>query len=374
MKTLTSQDTKPADDDSSKPFQKVKNTECLYLYKPNGNYYVLAKKNGKRIKQSLETTDLATAKRVLGDVLKDFHGLDSSQGDLTIGQLADRFLTTIANQAKDTVAFKTTIVKRLKEDFTLGKACPVSKVKQSDVKAWLASYDFSYASYNHYLHVVKSMFEIAVNDKAITISPIADFKGQKPVKPVRITPTFEEFNNIIADIRKQKRNAESNESADFLEFMGLVGVGQAEASGIMKQNVNLATSQLTFFRVKTRTPYVVPIFPQAKALILKRVSREDMKPTDYLFPVNMLKSKNGAAGPTRNAKKSLDAACKRLGLPAYTQRALRRMFVTRCIEKGIDVKVIAQWQGHQDGGKLILSTYSHVRNSHAEDMAKLLAA
>ena len=68
----------------------------------------------------------------------------------------------------------------------------------------------------------------------------------------------------------------------------------------------------------------------------------------------------------------LAAACKRLGLPAYSQRALRRTFITRCIEKGIDVKVIAQWQGHQDGGKLILGTYSHVRNTHAEEMAKLL--
>lgn len=48
------------------------------------------------------------------------------------------------------------------------------------------------------------------------------------------------------------------------------------------------------------------------------------------------------------------------------------MFVTRCIEKGIDVKVIAQWQGHQNGGKLILGTYSHVRNVHSEEMAKKL--
>jgi len=48
------------------------------------------------------------------------------------------------------------------------------------------------------------------------------------------------------------------------------------------------------------------------------------------------------------------------------------MFITRCIEKGIDVKVIAKWQGHADGGKLILSTYSHVRAQHDERMAALL--
>jgi hypothetical protein len=36
------------------------------------------------------------------------------------------------------------------------------------------------------------------------------------------------------------------------------------------------------------------------------------------------------------------------------------------------VKVIAQWQGHQDGGKLILDTYSHVRPAHSERMAALM--
>jgi hypothetical protein len=53
-------------------------------------------------------------------------------------------------------------------------------------------------------------------------------------------------------------------------------------------------------------------------------------------------------------------ACRRLGLPLYTQRALRRLFITRAIELGVDVKVNAEWQGHEDGGKLTLDTYSHV--------------
>jgi len=48
------------------------------------------------------------------------------------------------------------------------------------------------------------------------------------------------------------------------------------------------------------------------------------------------------------------------------------MFVTRAIELGVDVKVIAEWQGHRDGGKLILQTYSHVRPEHSNRMAQLL--
>ena len=44
----------------------------------------------------------------------------------------------------------------------------------------------------------------------------------------------------------------------------------------------------------------------------------------------------------------------------------------RAIEKGVDVKVIAEWQGHRDGGKLILDTYSHVNRSHSHRMAQLM--
>ena len=48
------------------------------------------------------------------------------------------------------------------------------------------------------------------------------------------------------------------------------------------------------------------------------------------------------------------------------------MFITRAIEKGVDVKVLAQWQGHRDGGKLILDTYSHVNPDHSQRMAQLM--
>ena len=49
------------------------------------------------------------------------------------------------------------------------------------------------------------------------------------------------------------------------------------------------------------------------------------------------------------------------------------MFITRAIERGVDVKVIAEWQGHRDGGKLILDTYSHVRPEHSQRMARLMS-
>jgi integrase len=365
MKTTTLQAAKPE-------FQRT-DVPCLYRYSSNGVYYALVRHEGKQKRASLKTTDKAVAKRLLADFRRDLGKVDTSQGRMTLRELCARYLATIASQAKDTVSLKAGIVNRLLTDFKPGADVQVAKVKISDLHGWVASYGFGYSSYNHYVQVIKNIFDIAVNDKIIASSPAAGMKGKKVVTPIRVTPTFEKFNAIVADVRKQKWNAEAQDSADYLEFMGLVGVGQAEAGGIQKQHVNIATKQLTFFRVKTQTPYVVPIFQQAEALVNKLINKPGMKPTDYLFPVNVDKSKNNSGTCTKDAKKSLAAACARLGLPAYTQRSLRRMFITRCIEKGVDVKVIAQWQGHKDGGKLILGTYSHVRNTHAEEMAKLLA-
>ena len=75
----------------------------------------------------------------------------------------------------------------------------------------------------------------------------------------------------------------------------------------------------------------------------------------------------------KDAKQALAGACKRLKLPAYSHRSFRRMFITRAIERGVDVKVIAEWQGHRDGNKLILDTYSHVAPKHSARMAKLVS-
>ena len=41
----------------------------------------------------------------------------------------------------------------------------------------------------------------------------------------------------------------------------------------------------------------------------------------------------------------------------------RHFFATRCLES-VDVPTVAKWLGHQDGGVLLLQTYSHVNDEH----------
>jgi integrase len=162
----------------------------------------------------------------------------------------------------------------------------------------------------------------------------------------------------VADIRSQKFNGhDAEQSGDFIEFLGLAGLGQAEAASIIRAHVDLESGRMIVYRHKTDVGFVIPIYPQLRPLVEKLCNGK--KHHERLFVIDQ-------------ARQALANACKRLELPPYTHRSLRRMFITRAIERGVDVKVIAEWQGHADGGKLILQTYSHVRPEHSNRMAALM--
>jgi integrase len=341
-------------------FEKV--GECLYRYSSNGVYYGRIRVDGKEIKRSLETTDRLLAKRKLAQFKDEQRQIDRSQGRLTLAELCDRYLKTIQHQKPKTVERKTCIVGRIKNDWPTGKLTQVAKMKPSDVDVWLSSVAqranrFGSASRNLHVSCVKEVFALAVRDRIIPVSPASHLRSAKLEKPIRLTPTFEQFKGIIAGVRGQQFNADAQDSADFLEFLGLAGLGQAEAAALRCCDVDFDAQRIVTFRHKTTTGFAVPLFPQVRPL-LQRLCQA--------------KAHNERVFKIADAKKALAGACRRLGYAPFSQRSLRRMFITRAIEKGVDVKVIADWQGHKDGGKLILDTYSHVNRAHSHRMAQLM--
>jgi hypothetical protein len=55
----------------------------------------------------------------------------------------------------------------------------------------------------------------------------------------------------------------------------------------------------------------------------------------------------------------MGTVCRQLGFPHFTPRSLRKFGIVRLLRSGVNVKLVSKWQGHQDGGKLILDTYRH---------------
>jgi len=348
-------------DMQSKALWTKSKTACLYRYNPTGQYYARVRFGGKLYRRVLGTQDYQLARRKLADFRRDLGRTDARAGNTSFGAMLDTYAGTVGKLSVSSQKEKRAIIAKLKSTWFGIGTLPLRLIKPSDVAAWLSRHcgDKSASYYNSVLTLIRSAFELAVEDRIIADSPAAHLRYRKRATPIRLTPTFEEFKAIVADIRAQPLNRYAEQSGDFVEFLGLAGLGQAEVRSITRADVDLDAGRIVTYRHKTRLGFAVPIFPQLRGLVEKLC-------TGKAHSQRLFKAKD--------AQKALANACKRLGLPAYSHRSFRRMFITRAIEKGIDVKVIAEWQGHRDSGRLILQTYSHVRRPHSDAMAEKMVA
>jgi integrase len=332
----------------------------LYRYNPNGQYHARVRAGGRLYRRALGTNDYQLARRKLADFRRDLGRTDVRAGKTTFGAVLDKYGQTIGGLSVSSQKDKRAIIAKLKSTWFGIDALPVRLIKPSDVSAWLSRHcgDKGASYYNSVLTVIRNALDLAVKDRIIADSPAAHLKYRKRDKPIRLMPTFEQFQQIVADIREQRLNREAEQSADFVEFLGLAGLGQAEARALTRADVDLDAGRIITYRHKTRQGFAIPIYPQLRPLVEKLC--KDKAHNQRLFKHD-------------DAAKALSNSCKRLGLPPFSHRSLRRMFITRAIEKGVDVKVIAEWQGHRDGGRLILQTYSHVRRPHSQAMAQLMS-
>jgi integrase len=149
-------------------------------------------------------------------------------------------------------------------------------------------------------------------------------------------------------VHEQSDNNDHEQSANFLAFLGLAGVGQAEAATMQWRDIGKPAGKISFVRQKTGRPFQVPIYswlaPLVNHLLASRNDEDDRK---TVFTI-------------RTAARALTNACKRLGSHRFTQRNLRAMCIKRLYDLRVPVKRIGEWQGQSDGGKLIQETYTEV--------------
>ena len=147
----------------------------------------------------------------------------------------------------------------------------VCDVKPSHLAEWLGQHEgrLKNTSYNRYAGFLKQVFEIAVADRMIARSPFDDAKTKwkKPQKPIRKVPTIEQFQAIVSDVRSQKFSADAKDSADLIEFLGLAGVGQAEAGSLTLGDIDWEKKRIQFRRHKTQQVFYVPIYNHLKPLL-----------------------------------------------------------------------------------------------------------
>jgi integrase len=334
---------------------------CLYRYKGR-TYYALVRHAGKQIRQSLETTDAALAKRRLTKFKSDLEKVDPEVARRSLDAHRLIYEKTISGAASTQTITRLSI-RRLVEEWPKESPRELRKIKPTDIKVWLKQYEgLSASTYNHMITDARRFFESAMEDGVLPENPMERIKYRKIPKIVRLTPTTEQFEAIVSNLRSQSANGHgAQDTADTVELAGRLGLGQAELAGIQRQHINLEAGTIQIFRKKTTEAFTIPIYPAAREIIERRVKSMPEEPASPLLP-------------HYNFIKALDGACTRLGLPHFEPRSLRRFFITTALRSGVDAPTVASWQGHRDGGALVLKTYGdEVRMDHSQRMAKLLA-
>ena len=199
-----------------------------------------------------------------------------------------------------------------------------------------------------------ALFKLALDDGHIEKSPLERLSRAKKGEPERQQPTWEQSLQLVESVMRSVA-----ETGVILAVMRHFGVGQAEIKYLRGEHVDFERSEIHFRRKKTGKCFDVPVFPHARAFI-ESLKNQGRLQTDR--PVVKW----------RNPRKTLETACKELGLPDFSPRAFRRTFIIHCLEEGVDPRVVAQWQGHRDAS-LIFNVYGkYVSKEHAAKMAEKL--
>lgn len=351
-------------------YVKVPNSIGLYRHAATGRYYAVKKLNGHRRERSLRTTDRKIAERRMKDWINSLDKTDTEVEKTTIKELTARLIAMTQAKSEST-QYVTGAVLRGFMHWSGGNT-QVRDIRPSRIDEWLVrrGRDLKNTSFNRIAGVIKQFFEVAVSDRIIAESPFDRVRARwrKPQTPIRRVPTVAQFEAIITNIRSHPGKREGRHGADFLEFLGLAGLGQAEAAALTWGDVDWQRNLLRIRRHKTDSRFSVPIYAHLRPLMERLMSKAGgaVTPNTRVFKI-----KGGCT--------SLTNACRRLGYHKFTQRNLRQCLIMRLWKSGVDRKVIARWQGHKDGGQLIINTYTEVFGSDDDEyerqqLAKLLPA
>jgi integrase len=228
----------------------------------------------------------------------------------------------------------------------------LKRVKERDVLDWFRGEcsRVSPGTANLRLAGWRSVFGLAKEWGELAVNPAAEVKRKPVIKRLRRTVAPGVIRDIARSIRGQESRY-SRETAAMVEAAAFSGLRPAELAAVEGKDIQGGWLAVRGGKegTKNRRERLVPINPALEEIIEREGWRER---AGRLFTI-------------KRASRPMRAACLRLGVPHVTQYDLRHFFATSCIERGIDVATVAEWMGHQDGGVLLLKTYTHVRKAHS---------
>ena len=343
--------------------QFLRVAECLYRNTSTGVYYALVKRSGKQIRKSLKTQDRKLAERRLKEFREKVDRTDtaSESRQIRFEELGEQWLQVHNASLKPSSADRNR--RCLKELLRFFKTSRVIDICRTDCQAWEVKrgQKLKSSTFNKEMEVLKSILEYGVERGIILDNPAFGMKRRKIRSKSIVIPSHEEFEKLLAGIRKLDGRA--SRALNLIQLLAYSGMRLGEAIHITWQEVDFENGRFVVsggeVGTKNHDTRVVPLFPKLREFLEALHQEKEPAPSEKIIGIE-------------SAKKSLIAACKREKLPHFTHHCMRHYFVSNAIEKNIDFKTIAAWVGHKDGGLLVAKTYGHLRDTHSFEMAKLM--
>lgn len=333
---------------------------------PAGTIYLRAKVGGKKVRQSLETSDLRTAKRKR-DMLLETLRHAASLGERNIETLADALALE-----KELTLGKPKLKQATRDYYEhifskLAASIPGHKSAATwtpdEARKWWALHGKDNPApmhANNALAIVKRMMATVVERGIRRDNPAKAIKRLKvPQTRIDDLPTLDQMEALVASIRSQKMR-HSPEAADMVEFLMWSGLRISELQTLRWEDVKDPWITITGGGKGTKNSEIrqIPLNSRLRATLARRSWENARGPVFHILTPRI----------------ALEGACKRLGLRHMRVHDLRHWFTSHCIEQGIDVVTLAAWLGHKDRGKTLLATYAHHQPLHSLASAEKLGA
>ncbi len=123
---------------SSRPKKKwlkvSKRVPGLYQYLPSGVYHARVRHGGKLYRESLETKDIAFAKRKLADFKQRLERTDQRLGKITLVAWLEKIYAPTLKGARGAIKAKQRIIARIKHTWFFARTQPMRDVKKSQME------------------------------------------------------------------------------------------------------------------------------------------------------------------------------------------------------------------------------------------------
>jgi integrase len=246
------------------------------------------------------------------------------------------------------------------------KSRKVATISRDECLVWAKAYQKKVhpTRFNNTVDSLRHIFAIAVEGRIITDNPATKI-GKLRVSPKKLElPSRKDFHALVQCIRQSSAWC-NHEAADLVEFLAYSGLRIDEARRVRWPDIDGAAGVIRIHgdHTKNSDSRSVPILSPIRDLLDRLVLDADKVPRS--------RARRGQSYVLRinQCFQAIENGCEKLGLKKLTHHDFRHLFITRCIESGVDIPTLSRWVGHKDGGALLMKVYGHLGDEHSQAMA-----